>query len=891
MNRTHGSRAKIAAITTTAALLIGGAVAASPAFAADAPVTIVTTATTDWTYLDNNTDPAGDNADVNVWTKSDFNDSAWTTAKGSFGAKKGGKTGIGPRTANTLLKQYINGTSAPDTKTFFFRTDVTLTADQLDGIDGLTGNLIHDDAVRVFVNGTKVLGVDDEGVTQNLQYAGVSAGSPKTSAVTINKNVLREGENTIAVALYQDRDTSSDIYFDFTSLVTKPTADSTPGEPTVASVTDLVLNVGSDETKRNVAWYSNSGATEVVQVAKTSELSDGAFPTDAASFTATNGPATEAGSRYNHATITGLVENTSYSYRAGSSAGWTATKQFSTQKFDGDYSFLLVGDPQIGASGSVANDQAGWESTMNSAEAAFPKTEFIYSAGDQVETAPNETQYDAFLAPTQLTKYPLSTINGNHDVGSLAYEQHFNMPNLDKNYGAASNGTSSGGDSWFTYNDVLYITLNSNNRDTETHKAFLEKVVAEQGAAAKWTIVGFHHSIYSVASHANDSDIIARRSTLPTVLSDLGIDLVLMGHDHVYTRSFLMNKGAVAEDVAAGAQSTVTPDEGDVLYVTANSASGSKYYNIRNQTYDFAAVTNQEKIRNFSNVEVTDTDITVTTYRSDLMTEVDKVTLKKAKPADTTKPVFTVPADNEVTFGSAFDATAGVTALDDVDGDLTAGITVTGVVDTAALGTHELVYTVTDAAGNTATHTRTVTVVTGAFSATPAPAISGSATVGNTLFVATGAWTPAASFAFQWTSNGEAINGETGTSLLVTPALVGTKIALTVEGTRAGLATKTVESKTTTDVGKGALASTKPKIGGHAKVGRTVTAVVGAWTPGTTFSYRWYANGKAISGSNKQTITVTKSLVGKSLTVRVTGSAEGYVSKSVISAKFATIKK
>lgn len=52
----------------------------------------------------------------------------------------------------------------------------------------------------------------------------------------------------------------------------------------------------------------------------------------------------------------------------------------------------------------------------------------------------------------------------------------------------------------------------------------------------------------------------------------------------------------------------------------------------------------------------------------------------------------------------------GATATDDRDGDLTSKIETIGSVDTKKAGTYKITYTVKDAAGNTATATRTVIV-------------------------------------------------------------------------------------------------------------------------------------------------------------------------------------
>ena len=130
--------------------------------------------------------------------------------------------------------------------------------------------------------------------------------------------------------------------------------------------------------------------------------------------------------------IDGLQENTAYSYRVGTEGGWSPTYAFKTQKFDGAFDFLFFGDPQIGSSGNVAKDGAGWEDTLNVSLAANPNAELLVSGGDQVETANTETQWNAFLASDKLRQYPWAATIGNHDVGGKAYDQHFWTPNTDR---------------------------------------------------------------------------------------------------------------------------------------------------------------------------------------------------------------------------------------------------------------------------------------------------------------------------------------------------------------------------------------------------------------------------------------------------------------------------
>ena len=92
-------------------------------------------------------------------------------------------------------------------------------------------------------------------------------------------------------------------------------------------------------------------------------------------------------------------------------------------------------------------------------------------------------------------------------------------------------------------------------------------------------------------------------------------------------------------------------------------------------------------------------------------TETRTVIVREVQEPDTTPPVITLKGDNPLylNVGDEF-VDPGATATDDVDGDLTEQIVVTGSVDTSKPGEYILTYTVSDSAGNTATATRTVIV-------------------------------------------------------------------------------------------------------------------------------------------------------------------------------------
>lgn len=78
---------------------------------------------------------------------------------------------------------------------------------------------------------------------------------------------------------------------------------------------------------------------------------------------------------------------------------------------------------------------------------------------------------------------------------------------------------------------------------------------------------------------------------------------------------------------------------------------------------------------------------------------------------DATAPMIQLLGEEEIILqvGQVF-ADPGFTATDDVDGDLSAAVTVEGTVDTETVGVYTLTYSVSDAAGNRAEMKRTVEV-------------------------------------------------------------------------------------------------------------------------------------------------------------------------------------
>ncbi|KRF07071.1 hypothetical protein ASH00_16125 [Arthrobacter sp. Soil782] len=159
----------------------------------------------------------------------------------------------------------------------------------------------------------------------------------------------------------------------------------------------------------------------------------------------------------------------------------------------------------------------------------------------------------------------------------------------------------------------------------------------------------------------------------------------------------------------------------------------------------------------------------------------------------------------------------------------------------------------------------------------PAPTISGTSAVGETLTVAAGAWAPApVTLTYQWLRNGAAISGATAVNYPLVAADLGAAITVKVTGTKTGYATATAASAPTAAVAEGNLTAPIPTISGTAKVGEELTATPGTWPRGTTLSYQWMRSGQPIDGATAQTYLLGADDLAKMIAVRVTGSKAGH---------------
>jgi hypothetical protein len=98
-----------------------------------------------------------------------------------------------------------------------------------------------------------------------------------------------------------------------------------------------------------------------------------------------------------------------------------------------------------------------------------------------------------------------------------------------------------------------------------------------------------------------------------------------------------------------------------------------------------------------------------------------------------------------------------------------------------------------------------------------------------------------------------------------------------VTGLATGYAAISNESAESIEVSSGQfLSAPTPQISGLKNVGRTLTAVTGVWSSGAVLSFEWFRNGVSIDQATSSTYVLDADDQGTTVTVAVTGSAEGY---------------
>ena len=161
---------------------------------------------------------------------------------------------------------------------------------------------------------------------------------------------------------------------------------------------------------------------------------------------------------------------------------------------------------------------------------------------------------------------------------------------------------------------------------------------------------------------------------------------------------------------------------------------------------------------------------------------------------------------------------------------------------------------------------------------TVAPAVTGTATVGQTLTTTDGTWlgAPAPTFTYQWQRTGVDISGATSSTYVLVAADYANTIRCVVKATNSiAPSGVTANSNSTASVAGNAPVNTvAPAVTGTATVGQTLSTTNGTWTgvPTPTFTYQWQRVTTNISGATSSTYVLVSADAGNTIRCVVTAT-------------------
>lgn len=313
----------------------------------------------------------------------------------------------------------------------------------------------------------------------------------------------------------------------------------------------MLMQPGADETQRNFSWIAPKNAKDCFVSVSTNANMSGAVRYKANLFKTENAEEVSA-----QTTVTGLKLNTTYYYTCTSDKDVSAVYSFTTGA-PGSMTAMYVSDVHITGSSAVEHGRV-WSNVVDQAIANAGQLDVVLSAGDQTSNG-SESEYRALVASPALKTVPLATTIGNHDYGYDFYYEFTNVPNAKDGYDSWAD------DYWFVKGDVLFMVMDSNDRDIGCHERFM-RVAIGKNPTAKWRVVMMHHDLFSGVMSDREKEAAELRPLWIPLFDRFDVDLVLLGHTHYFSVSHVLYDGEIEKEVKPNG--TVSDVNGTVYMVT-----------------------------------------------------------------------------------------------------------------------------------------------------------------------------------------------------------------------------------------------------------------------------------------------------------------------------------
>jgi len=396
-------------------------------------------------------------------------------------------------------------------------------------------------------------------------------------------------------------------------------------------------------TTQTITWLMTGNSQASVQYLNAEEY-NGSF--DVARQVDVDGIAFDSSHYRYTATLTGLSPGTQYVYRVGREGAWSEPLSFSTSPANPEnFTFLYLGDVQSG--------YTQWGSLLDEISSEYPQIGFALLGGDLTDNGDDEEEWGEFLdaAAGLFSRIPAMPTMGNHD-GSM-YEKFFALPD---------NGPEGLKQEFysFDYGNAHFVVLNSNKNADEAAKQWLQEDL--QNTAKKWRFAVFHHPAYPVVDDYKGIAESIRSNWVP-LLEQYGVDMVFVGHQHVYMRTRPLRDGQIR------------PDGEGIVYVMGNA--GTKYYS-PGPDRDYIA----KQVAWVSNYQVIDIDgdtLTMTARDADGQV-IDTCTIVKQPVGGNSVYTITPIEDTAYQIGATPDAINTMTVVPGVSGMKYFGVQVAPVI-------------------------------------------------------------------------------------------------------------------------------------------------------------------------------------------------------------------
>jgi hypothetical protein len=254
------------------------------------------------------------------------------------------------------------------------------------------------------------------------------------------------------------------------------------------------------ETSVTIAWETDQPGEAEVEYGPRGVLSRVAKPAGA--------------ERLRRVEIKNLAPGTAYSYKVVDGGARSLGYTFTTLTASGPFTFAAYGDTRT-------NPLDHAQVVMG---IAGSRPAFVVHTGDLVGDGRNDKQWGPmFFGPAGplMARTAVFTTPGNHERESANYYRYLGQ----------------GEAKWYSFDcsNAHFVMLNS-CLPLEAGSDQYKWLEADLAATDKrWRIAAFHHPLYSSSSHGSSHGI--RRSIEP-ILAMYSVDLVFVGHDHVYERTY-----------------------------------------------------------------------------------------------------------------------------------------------------------------------------------------------------------------------------------------------------------------------------------------------------------------------------------------------------------------